>query len=56
MKEFFLKNSDGLADLVHRIRMKKTVSRLMEKVTVREEDPEGPQDEPSEGETEKEGS
>jgi hypothetical protein len=28
----------------------------MEKVTVREEDPEGPQDEPSEGETEKEGS
>lgn len=56
MKDFFLKNSDGLADLVHRIRMKKTVSRLMEKVTVRVENLEGPLDEPSEGETEKEGS
>jgi len=42
MQQFFLKNSDGIADLVHRVRMKKTLDLLMEKVTLKEDGPEEP--------------
>jgi FKBP-type peptidyl-prolyl cis-trans isomerase (trigger factor) len=38
VRNFFLKNTDTLADIVHRIRMKKTVSRVMEKVSIKEDD------------------
>ena len=56
IKEFFLKNPDDLADLQHRVRMKKAVKRLMEKVAVSEETLESPFDGTGEAEIEKEGS
>jgi len=34
MQQFFLKNKSGIADLVHRIRMRKTVERIMEKIVI----------------------
>lgn len=36
MQQFFLKNNEGIADLVHRVRMRKTVDRIMEKITLEE--------------------
>jgi len=51
-----LKSPDDLADLKHRVRMKKAVKRLMEKVAVSEETLESPFDGTGEAEIEKEGS
>lgn len=34
IQQFFLKNRSGIADLVHRIRMRKTIQRIMEKITI----------------------
>lgn len=56
IKEFFSKRSDDLGDLVHRVRMRKTAKRLMEKVIVREEAGESPLDRTEELKSEKEGS
>jgi len=56
IKGFFLKNPDDLADLRHRVRMKKAVKRLMEKVAVKEGTLESTFDGTGETETEKEGS
>ena len=56
IKEFFSKRSDDLGDLVHRVRMRKTAKRLMEKVIVREETGESPLDRTEELKSEKEGS
>lgn len=36
MQQFFLKNNDGIADLVHRVKMRKTVDRIMEMITLEE--------------------
>lgn len=41
MQQFFLKNSDGIADLVHRIRIRKTVDKVMEQIVLEEGIPEG---------------
>ena len=40
IQQFFLKNSDGIADLVHRVRIKKTVDKVMEKIVLEEDIPE----------------
>lgn len=41
MQQFFLKNNDGISDLVHRVRMRKTIDRIMEKIVLEEEAVEG---------------
>jgi len=56
IKEFFSKRSDDLGDLIHRIRMRKTTKRLMEKVNVREETSESPLGKTEDLKSEKEGS
>ena len=38
VRKFFLKNRDTLSDIVYRIRMKKTASKVLEKLSVKEED------------------